>query len=57
MDLIFSDLGFELCVAVGLFTSSNVNIVLLLAYQLSFAWDLPETADGLMRMKPRKPGK
>ena len=25
--------------------------------QLSFAWDKPETADGLMRLKPRKPGK
>ena len=25
--------------------------------QLSFAWDQPETADGLMRMRPRKPGK
>ena len=25
--------------------------------QLSFAWDKPETKDGLMRMLPRKPGK
>jgi len=23
---------------------------------LSFAWDKPETIDGLMRMSPRKPG-
>ena len=25
--------------------------------QLSFAWDKPETVDGLMRLKPRKPGR
>lgn len=30
---------------------------MLMAQQLSFAWDKPETADGLMRTNPRKPGK
>ncbi|KAK7034669.1 hypothetical protein VNI00_012311 [Paramarasmius palmivorus] len=33
----------------------DLGFELLIA--LSFAWDLPETEDGLMRLGPRKPGK
>ncbi|KAF8968280.1 aminophospholipid-transporting P-type ATPase [Flammula alnicola] len=32
-----------------------LSAILILVIGLSFAWDQPETADGLMRMKPRKP--
>ncbi|RXW15573.1 hypothetical protein EST38_g10279 [Candolleomyces aberdarensis] len=32
---------------------TDLGFELLIA--LSFAWDVPETADGLMRLKPRKP--
>lgn len=28
----------------------------ILFIQLTFAWDKPETEDGLMRLNPRKPG-
>jgi sodium/potassium-transporting ATPase subunit alpha len=34
----------------------SVLAVSLPILQLSFAWDKPETVDGLMRMAPRKPG-
>jgi sodium/potassium-transporting ATPase subunit alpha len=53
------DLGFELCVAVSAFMQPKVCLFKFThtASQLSFAWDQPETTDGLMRLKPRKPGK
>ncbi|KAH9483613.1 Sodium/potassium-transporting ATPase subunit alpha-4 [Psilocybe cubensis] len=33
----------------------NADLGFELCVALSFAWDQPETADGLMRLKPRKP--
>lgn len=39
-----------------MFKSIHDNDRVLYIQQLSFAWDKPETADGLMRLKPRKPG-
>ena len=53
-----ADLGFELFVAVGFEYPSAFCVCQLtqISLQLSFAWDKPETIDGLMRMGPRKPG-
>jgi sodium/potassium-transporting ATPase subunit alpha len=49
------DLTFELCVAVSILQVAYLLSSILTNQQLSFAWDKPETADGLMRMNPRKP--
>ena len=45
-----------MAVSGGPLTARILVMLRLFAFQLSFAWDPPETLDGLMRMAPRKPG-
>ncbi|KAF9453646.1 aminophospholipid-transporting P-type ATPase [Macrolepiota fuliginosa MF-IS2] len=50
------DLGFDLFMGVCIFVRLSIyGYSMKLLIQLTFAWDKPETDDGLMRLAPRKP--